>query len=51
MDDVFQATYILENVVSNFEDFPEITKTAEAELQRIRGREADNNSSMNPEGN
>ena len=51
MDDVFQATYILENVVNNFEDFPEITKTAEAELQRIRGREADNNSSINPEGN
>jgi len=51
MDDVFQATYILENVVSNFEDFPEITRTAEAELQRIRGREADNNSSKNPEGN
>ena len=51
MDDVFQATYILENVVSNFKDFPEITKTAQAELQRIRGREADSNSSIKPEGN
>jgi TolA-binding protein len=51
MDDVFQATYILENVVGNFEDFPEITRTAEAELQRIRAREAEKNSSINPEGN
>jgi hypothetical protein len=51
VDDVFQATYILENVVNNFGDFPEITREAEAELQRIRGREADRNSSINPEGN
>ncbi len=51
MDDAFQATYILENVVSNFEDFPEITRTAESELQRIRTREADRNSSVKPEGN
>jgi hypothetical protein len=51
MDDVFQATYILESVVSNFKDFPEITRTAEAELQRIRGRQADSNSSIKPEGN
>ena len=51
LDDVFQATYILENVVNNFGDFPEITGKAEAELQRIRAREADRNSSINPEGN
>ncbi|MEJ2584300.1 MAG: tetratricopeptide repeat protein [Robiginitalea sp.] len=51
MDDVFQATYILESVVNNFEEFPEITAKAATELQRIRGREADRNSSINPEGN
>ena len=51
VDDVFQATYILENVVKNFGDFPEITRKAEAELQRIRGLEDERNSSINPEGN
>ncbi len=51
LDDVFQATYILENVVNNFGDFPEIAGKAEAELQRIRAREAERNSSINPEGN
>ena len=51
MEDVFQATYILENVLSNFEEFPEIVETAGAELQRIRSREAGRNNSVNPEGN
>ncbi|UCE68683.1 MAG: tetratricopeptide repeat protein [Flavobacteriaceae bacterium] len=51
MEDVFQATYILENVMANFGDFPEITGMAETELLRIRGREADRNSSINQEGN
>jgi tetratricopeptide (TPR) repeat protein len=51
MQDVFQATYILENVIANFGDYPEISSTAEEELRKIKTREAERNASVNPEGN
>lgn len=39
LDDAFQATYILENVIKNFSQFPEITKEAEVELEKIKTQE------------
>jgi TolA-binding protein len=51
LDDVFQATYILESVVANFTDYPEITAEAGRELTRIKSREAARNASVKPEGN
>lgn len=51
LDDVFQATYILESVMTNFADYPEITAEAERELLKIKSREAARNASIKPEGN
>ncbi|MDM9630977.1 tetratricopeptide repeat protein [Robiginitalea aurantiaca] len=51
LDDAFQATYILESVVANFEDFPDIASEAGRELSKIKTREATRNASIKPEGN
>ena len=51
LDDAFQATYILENVIANFKDYPEVTKEAETELSLIKAKEAQRNSDVQPEGN
>lgn len=48
LDDAFQATYILENVMNNFADYPDIVKEAETELQRIKSQESLRNSSVSP---
>ena len=44
--DAYQATYILDNVVSNFADFPEVVEEAKAELAIIKKAEAKTNSSI-----
>lgn len=46
LDDAYQATYILDNVISNFKDYPEVVEEAEAELKRIKTLEARTNSSV-----
>jgi len=51
LGDAFQATYILESVISNFSEFDEIVTEAEGELARIKAKEAESNSSVNPDGN
>lgn len=51
LDDAFQATYILENVIGSFEDYPEVVEEARSELSRIKGEEAKRNSSVNPNNN
>ncbi|MGI9548342.1 MAG: tetratricopeptide repeat protein [Flavobacteriaceae bacterium] len=51
LDDAFQATYILENVVSNFKEFPEIVADAETELSIIKSKEAQRNSDVYPDEN
>jgi hypothetical protein len=51
LDDAFQATYILENIVKSFTDYPELVAEAGEELARIRAREASRNTPGNPEGN
>ncbi|NKI33121.1 tetratricopeptide repeat protein [Croceivirga thetidis] len=47
LGDVFQATYILESVIENFSEYPEITANAQGELALIKSREAQTNSSIN----
>lgn len=46
LKDAYQATYILENVIKNFADFPEVTAEAKQELARIKAEEARTNSSI-----
>lgn len=51
LGDAFQATYILESVTENFSDFTDIVAEAKGELAIIKSREAETNSSINPDGN
>ncbi len=51
LDDAFQATYILESVIENFAEFDEIVANAKGELSLIKSRQAEVNSSVNPNGN
>ena len=51
LEDAFQATYILESVIENFSEYPEIVAEANGELSIIKSREAQINSSINPNGN
>ncbi len=46
LQDAYQATYILENVLKNFSDFPEVTDEAKIELQKIKKEEAKTNESV-----
>jgi len=46
LGDAFQATYILESVISNFSDFGEIVAEAKTELATIKAKEAESNSSV-----
>ena len=49
LKDAFQATYILESVINNFSDFPEIIEDAKAELIKVKVEESKRNSSVNPQ--
>jgi hypothetical protein len=51
LGDAFQATYILESVISNFSEFEEIVAEAESELATIKAKEAESNSSVDPNEN
>lgn len=51
LGDAFQATYILESVQTNFASFPDIVEEAKRELSTIKAKEAENNSSIDPQGN
>ena len=51
LNDSYQATYILESVSTNFSQYPEIVAEAKGELAIIRAKEAQRNSSVNPDGN
>jgi TolA-binding protein len=46
LKDAYQATYILESVISNFSDFPEIVNEATTERNRIKAEEAKTNASV-----
>ncbi len=49
LKDAFQATYILESVIKNFPDYDDIVTEAKAELSKIKLKEAETNSSIQPE--
>ncbi|WP_374958055.1 tetratricopeptide repeat protein [Gilvibacter sp.] len=50
LDDAYQATYILESVISNFADFPEVVTEAEQELATIKAAQAKTNASVETGG-
>ena len=51
LGDAFQATYILESVIENFAEYTDIVAEARGELSIIKAKEAENNSSVNPNEN
>lgn len=46
LKDSFQANYILESVLKNFKDYPDVVEEAQKELDIIKGEEAKRNSSI-----
>ncbi len=46
LKDSFQATSILDSVIENFTDFPEVVKEAQTELDAIKSEESKTNSSI-----
>ena len=46
LKDSFQATYILDSVIQNFSDFPDVVTEAQTELARIKSEESKTNSSI-----
>jgi len=46
LKDSFNATYILDNVIKNFKDYPDVIEEAQKELALIKAEEAKTNSSI-----
>lgn len=46
LKDVYQATFVLENVIKNFKQYPDIVKDAEKELTMIKENESKTNTSV-----
>ena len=46
LDDAYQATYILESVITNFSEFEDVVAEAQSELRRIKSEEAKTNASV-----
>lgn len=46
LNDSFQATYILESLIKNFTEFPDVVEEAQTELTRIKAEESKRNSSI-----
>ena len=46
LEDAFQATYILESVISSFPEFDDVVNEAKIELNKIKTEEAKTNSSV-----
>lgn len=51
LEDAYQATYILESVITNFSDYPDIVQEAQEQLALIKANEAKTNSSVEEGGN
>lgn len=49
LKDVYQATYILENIIKNFTQFEDVIKDAKTELDNIKENEAKTNNSITPQ--
>jgi len=48
LKDVYQATFVLENIIKNFTQFENIVKEAKEELKKIKENEAKTNNSVTP---
>ena len=46
LKDSFQATSILDSVIENFADFPDVVQEAQTELDTIKSEESKTNSSV-----
>ena len=46
LDDAYQATYILESVITNFKEYPDVVQEAKTELAVIKNAESKTNSSV-----
>lgn len=46
LKDSFQATYILESIIKNFTDYPDVVQEAQKELNAIKAEESKRNSSV-----
>lgn len=46
LDDAYQATYILDNVIKNFQKYPDVVAEAKAEQAKIKAQEAKTNASV-----
>lgn len=51
LEDAFQATYILENVIKNFKEFDDLVLEAKEELKKIKAKQSETNESVNPNEN
>ncbi|MBT8261723.1 MAG: tetratricopeptide repeat protein [Bacteroidia bacterium] len=51
LDDAYQATYILESVITNFTDYPDVVEEAKAELAVIKAAQSKTNASVETGGN
>lgn len=51
LGDAFQATYILESVMTNFAEFDDVVSEAKIELNRIKANEAKTNASVESDQN
>ena len=51
LGDAFQATYILESVITNFSEFDDVVSEAQTELSRIKTEEAKTNASVESDQN
>jgi len=51
LDDAYQATYILDALIENFQSYPDVIEEAKAELARIKSEQAETNSSVEAEQN
>ena len=51
LDDPYQANYILESVIKNFEEFTDVVEEAKAELTIIKSAESKTNSSVESDNN
>ncbi|WP_226789102.1 tetratricopeptide repeat protein [Polaribacter porphyrae] len=49
LKDAYQATFILENIIKNFEQFDDVVKEAKVELEKIKENEAKTNNSVTPQ--
>ncbi len=49
LKDAYQATYILESVINNFSDYPDVVDEATSELKKIKAEESKTNSSIQTE--